>query len=291
MLADAIKSEAYRLSKNRMTLGFSVLAIPAMFIAGGIVFHTQMRARMAEAVAEAGVGAQPGLAVPAAQAVDLFDRLGVGVAQAANGAIMVFLLLAAAALYAGDYRWETWRLISARNIRPSLIMGKVTTFAGVALLAMAVFILASLIVGLAEAAVTGQGVAFNATGEGTGKMALGFGIAWVRIVQYAMLSLLVAVVTRSLLASLFVPVVVGFGQTLLGQIGMPFLGWGPTDLQAQLLMPGLAYDTVKGAIAAEAAAPVTSATLARALLSLGLWTLVPFGLALAWFQRQDLSKE
>ena len=36
-----------------------------------------------------------------------------------------FVLIGAATIYAGDYRWETWRLISARNTRSNLLAGKV----------------------------------------------------------------------------------------------------------------------------------------------------------------------
>jgi len=38
-------------------------------------------------------------------------------------------------------------------------------------------------------------------------------------------------------------------------------------------------------------APVTDDTVWRSLIGLGLWTVLPLIGALAWFRRQDLSKE
>ena len=39
-------------------------------------------------------------------------------------AFVMFVLIGAATIYAGDYRWETWRLISARNSRVNLLLAK-----------------------------------------------------------------------------------------------------------------------------------------------------------------------
>jgi ABC-2 type transport system permease protein len=216
----------------------------------------------------------------------------------------VFSLVAAASLYAGDYRWETWRLISARNGRLNLMLSKVLVFALVALVGMGLFLIASVLFGLSEALVFSRPVSFSISAEDLGQAALMALLSLLRIVQYAMLALLTAAITRSLLAALFVPFVIGFAQTLLGGLGIAFLGWTPTMWQTQLLLPGLAFDTLKTATTPELAesfraamspdtpAPIQPAGIVvKSAISLALWTIVPLVGAIAWFQRQDLSKE
>jgi len=54
----------------------------------------------------------------------------------------------------------------------------------------------------------------------------------------------------------------------------------------------LAYDTLKNLVSPGAARVMsTEAALWPALASLALWCVVPLGLALLLFRRQDLSKE
>jgi ABC-2 type transport system permease protein len=36
----------------------------------------------------------------------------------------LFLMIGAAAILAGDYRWETWRLLTPRNTRQNLLLAK-----------------------------------------------------------------------------------------------------------------------------------------------------------------------
>ncbi|PZO03293.1 MAG: hypothetical protein DCF28_07435 [Alphaproteobacteria bacterium] len=287
MLADAIRSEAFRLGKNRMTMFWSVGFIPLLFAVGGVIYHLVTKSRTAEMATKLNLPATMGQ-----DPVNLASDLMSGAGAAANGAILVFMLVAAATLYAGDYRWETWRLITARNSRVNLVLGKLITFILLALVAMALFMFAGILFGISQAIVFDRPLSFGLETGDPGKIGLLIGLSWVRIVQYAMVALLTAAITRSLLATLFVPVVLGFAQTLIGGPGLALLGWETTDWAAQLTLPGLAFDTLKAAIMADPAAPAApDGLLAKSAVSLGLWTFVPLALALAWFQRQDLSKE
>lgn len=286
MLADAIRAEGYRLTKDRRLLFFSILFTPLLFAIGGIFFHIITKAKGDELAAGAGLEA-PASSAP----VNLAEALTFGAGYGANGFVLVFMLIAAATLYAGDYRWETWRLISARNGRTELILGKVGVLALLALAAMVVFLVASVIFHLAQAVVFERPLGFAMDGGQAIELALLWVLSWMRIIQFTLIALLTAVFTRSLLAALFVPWALGFAQTLLGQ-GMPLVGWEPQMWAPQLLLPGLAYDTLKAfAAPGPVEAPLTDATLWRALIGLALWTLAPLAAAVAWFRRQDLSKE
>jgi len=282
MLTDAVRSEGYRFLRNRTAVIWSVFFVPLLFVVGGIGFHLIEKGRTAAQGAVA-------LSANADTSINLFDGFGIGVSAMANGAILVFLLIAAATLYAGDYRWETWRLTSARNSRVNLLLGKVAVFKLTALAAMATFVIAGVVFGLTQALVTGRPLAIDPEGFKLGEFALLVLLAWVRIVQYAMIALLAAVLTRSMMAALFIPVVLGFAQSLFGGPGLALLGWEPSLWQSQLLLPGLAYDTLKAAIGDAPGQPDGLAL--KAIVSLALWLLLPLVGAIAWFQRQDLSKE
>jgi len=99
------------------------------------------------------------------------------------------------------------------------------------------------------------------------------------------------VVTRSLLAALFVPLVVGVAQFFSPNLLMT-MGLTPDSWPAVLINPGSAVDAVSALISGgERAAALPDGLPLKAWLSLALWTLVPLALSIVWFRRQDLSKE
>ena len=284
LLFDAVFSEAYRLTRNRMTVFWSVLFVPVLYFFGGIAYHIITKAKVPEL--------PPGIAERMGQEpVNIAEGLMTGAGMGANGAILVFMLIGAATLYAGDYRWETWRLISARNSRTNLILGKVAVFKLLALAGMIAFLIASVLNSVSQAVVFARPLGFDMDGAGVGQFLLLWLLSWVRIVQYAMLALLTATLTRSLLAALFVPWVVGFAQSLFGGPGLALLGWNPQDWLPHLILPGLAFESLKAAIQQGGENPAANALVVKALTSLALWTLIPLAGAIAWFRVQDLSKE
>ena len=287
MLADSIFSEAYRLTRNRMAVFWSVLFVPILFVLGGVAYNLITKAKTDEMAAKINIPITMGH-----EPVNLADALTMGAGMGANGAILVFTLIGAATLYAGDYRWETWRLISARNSRTNLVLGKVAVMKLMALAAMVAFLIASFAFSLSQGLVFDRPFTFHVEAADLGRFALQWLLSWVRIVQYAMLALLTASLTRSLLAALFVPVVVGFAQSILGGPGLAILGWNPQDWLPHLLLPGLAFESLKAAIAPVGPGALRPDGLVlKAIVSLALWTLIPLAAAIAWFNRQDLSKE
>ncbi len=285
MLADAIRSETYRLSKNRTALFWSVLFIPIM----GILLAT-----LGFVVAKANEAKLAGKLPPELMKggpLDLGLTLVKSAGDFANPAILMFVLIGAATIYAGDYRWETWRLISARNTRPNLLTGKVVVVALVIVLATFAALISDVIASLIQAAVFGRPVTFSMTGAAAADFGLLTLTSWARILQFTMLGLLGAVVTRSLLAALFAPLVIGIAQFFLPQLLLP-MGVTPDGWLMPLLSPGLATDLLKAVVqGGMAATDLPDHALAKGAISLALWIGVPFAAAVAWFNRQDLSKE
>lgn len=285
MLADAIRSEAYRLSRNRTVLSWSLIFVPVVVLAfsiGGAFFDAKVE-RMAEQL-------PPQLAA-ANSVLDLGAAVVSAAGQLANPALLAFLLIGAATIFAGDYRWETWRLITARNSRANLILGKAGAVKLMTLTGLLLFLIAALIGALAKGLILDRDLVFRFGGEEARNFGLLFLLAYVRVIQFLLLSLLAATLTRSQLAALFVPLVVGVAQGLL-VTATPILGWSPVDWQTLLLFPGAAYETLKAIVVGGIPAAVLQDGIAwRAIASLALWSFVPFGLTLWWFGRQDLSKE
>jgi len=104
--------------------------------------------------------------------------------------------------------------------------------------------------------------------------------------------MLAAVMTRSLLVALFVPLVLAIAQFFLPMQVLPPMGFMPDSWLSILVDPGGALDSIKDlARGGEAAAAVPDHVPVRAWISVALWTLLPAAGAIAWFNRQDLSKE
>lgn len=281
MLADATRAEGYRLLKNRTAVFWSVLFLPLLTLVMStltVVVTRINEKRLAEANIDLSMPGGP---------LNLGQSLMSAAADLANPGVLLFVLIGAATVYAGDYRWETWRLTSARNSRPALLAAKAVNVALLALAAMAALTLAKLIGDGIKALVYARGVSFGLTGEEAGRMLAMTGLAWARVVQFTLIGLLTAVMSRSLLAALIVPLVVGVAQAALPGLLMGF-GLMPTGWTTLLLSPSQAFDVLRGALAGEAGPAVV---LIPAVTGFVLWLLWPLAAALAWFSRQDLSKE
>jgi len=287
MLADAFRAETYRLMRNRTVLFWSVLFVPLIGVVFGIIGNAVLKAN-SEKLASQDMPPELMIAM-AGGPVNLAAELVSAAGNVANPVALLFLLIGAATLYTGDYRWESWRLISARNGRVPLVAGKVLTFALLALVAMLVLIAGALIEKSISAGFFSRPITFDA-GDGRIADALAlFGLSGLRILQVTMLGLLAGVVGRSLLAGLFVPVVVSVLQAL-SPFALMGMGIANDAWLTFLVNPGQGYDVIAASIRGGPDAP-TAELVVRGWISLLGWTLIPLAGALAWFQRQDLSKE
>ena len=290
MLVDAIRAEGFRLSRNRTALFWSLAFVPILSVAIGALTSFVLKGSETRILGDEKMPEELKAALGGGT-LDMADALVTAAGNLANPLVLLFVLIGAATLYAGDYRWETWRLITARNTRVNLLLAKLAVVALLALSAMGFMLVAGVIENLIKAAVFERSLTFSLTGAMAGQF-LGFAaLSGLRILQFAMMGMLAAVVTRSLLAALFVPLVLGIAQFFSPQMLGP-MGVMPDAWLSVLVNPGAATDAIQAAIAGGVrAAALPDGLLLKAWLSLGLWTLVPLAGALAWFRRQDLSKE
>jgi len=290
MLVDAVRAEGFRLSRNRTALFWSLAFVPILSVAIGALTSFVLKGSETKILGDEKMPEELKAAL-AGGTLDMADAMVSAAGNLANPLVLLFVLIGAATLYAGDYRWETWRLITARNSRINLLLAKLAVLAVLALTAMGFMLAASVIENLIKAAVFERSLTFSLTGAMAGQF-LGFaGLSWLRILQFAMMGMLAAVVTRSLLAALFVPLVFGIAQFFSPQMLGP-MGLMPDAWLSVLVNPGAATDAIQAAIAGGVrAAALPDGLLPKAWVSLGLWTLVPLAGALAWFRKQDLSKE
>src|SRR5690606_10266587 len=131
--------------------------------------------------------------------------------------------------------------------------GKLAVVAGLALLAMLFMLVAAVIENSIRAAIFDRSVVFGLTGEAFGQFAGQFGLSWLRILQFTMMGLLAATVTRSLLAALFVPLAIGVAQFFSPNMLAP-MGFMPDAWLSMLVNPGAAVDAIGAAISGGEAA-------------------------------------
>ena len=152
MLADAIRAEGYRLSKNRTALFWSVVFVPIVAVAIGALTSVFLKGSETKLLGDSKTPPEVQQML-ASTPLNLGEAILSSAADLANPLILLFVLIGAATIYAGDYRWESWRLISARNSRTNLLLGKLVVVAGLSLIAMVLMLVAGLIETLIRAAV------------------------------------------------------------------------------------------------------------------------------------------
>lgn len=288
MLTDAFAAEQLRFLKARWTLFWSFLFVPIIAVLAGTVLNLIQRAVLANAAAR-GNGNEDLLRAPTM----ILHQVLESVSGSNFFLVQVFFLIAASSIFGGDYRWETWRLLTPRNTRTNLILAKLGVFgagtvAGLVLLAVGGVISAFIAGGL-----VGGGVQWAREGDETVKLLGGvFAVSWLEMMVVGALAAVIAVLTRSGVASLLVPVGVWIVQAFaLSQITPRFDDQFAPPLAWHIGIPALAADHFKATL--EPAKPgFTPPT--DGLLSMGILAAWIVGLTLlaVWlFKRQDLTRE
>ena len=279
MLADAISAENLRLTRNRSTLFWGFLFIPILALVAEIIGQAFMRSEM-----PAELRLLP---------VDMANQLVSAFGEAGGGLTVLLSLIGAAVLFAGDYRWETWRLLTPRASRLNLFTAKAVVFSAWALVTV-------ILIGLADAAVAWGGALIHGN---TIEFSLGLGefarqlvavtlVSWLQLLFAGFLAALAATATRSMLAAIMIPIGVMIGQAIL-QARYPIQDAG-AEWWKIWLIPGHAFEYARVYLAGVETLPGQTVDAVAGLGGLGgmlSWLVIAFAGALAVFLRQDLSKE
>jgi ABC-type transport system involved in multi-copper enzyme maturation permease subunit len=290
-----IRAEWQKTTGNRWVVGSMLLIFPVMAVI--VVLITTLIAAGGRPAALARIG------IPGPGQVAYWPDFFLYFLTVPDTAIGRWLLIAfAAVVFAGEYQWRTWKGLLIRRQRWSLVLVKFMT---VALLILSVFFVASLILGLGMALpirVTGGSYGPGVTGKVLGGFLVDYALRMGLVLLSALLATayaaLAALATRSILGSLLVGIGVFMLEEalpgLLGLIGtllhrpeiITLHRFAPAyNLQNLLIwrLSGEGYTYPALSRYAEPNSPVLS------LAILGLWLALLIGLAVAAFNRQDIS--
>ena len=279
MLSDAISSETYKFLQNRWTAFWSYGFAPALTLVLSLGFIAII---MANVPAE--MRAQP---------VDMSAQIKdvVFVRMPTYYVAMLFNLLGSALIFAGDYRWETWRLMAPRNSRTNLIVSKIILVTVAAALAMLALTVVSLLAAVIGALLNGAPMTWELGSQSNYwiVMVSALGVATLQLIQGAAVVALAAILTRSLIGAILVTVFL-----TIAQLALQGMVQGLPEFWHLLVLPGLSADVLRahvGGALVFGQQAIAEGLAQQALLGLLLWIVVPFTAAWWLFVKQDLSKE
>lgn len=288
MLADAFAAERLRFFKARGTVFWSVAFVPLVSILIGLIQGLLMRNLLGKAAAAGNPAAALGRAP-----VSLLNQAVEAVSSSNFFIVQLFFLIAASAILAGDYRWETWRFLTPRNTRANLLLGKIATFGLVAVIGLVLLAVGGIVSGLLSAVLTGADVVWQAAEGNTNAQLAGmFGIAFLEMMALGALAAVIAVATRAGLAALLVPVGVWIVQGFtVSQLQKGFDNPLQPPLPDLIGLPVLQSDLLKAALSQPQMGVTPDINWPLALVALIAWIAALTALAIWLFQRQDFTRE
>lgn len=269
MIAEALNAELFKLLRNRWSLFWAFGFLPLFTLAAGMIEETAVRAYVGDVLSYAN---------PIRYGFE-----GLGTMQ--PSILQLFAIVGAAILFAGEYRWETWRAILPRNDRAAVMMAKLLVFALVAAVCILACGLARFGVGVYDAMLTGSADWPEAPWLG---LLVGFAVAFLQLMVTGALAMLVAVISRSLMAAIVAPVMILVALDLSSlrfrlETGELWLAALPNFAGRAGREFGLALLGEPDAIGLHLAGP--------GAIAMTLWIVLFVAAAIALFRVQDLSRE
>jgi ABC-2 type transport system permease protein len=275
VILEALRSEILKLTKNRWSMFWAFGFVPVFTLIMGLVFETFVRTN--------GSGPFGNVTSPMSATLD-------GLSAFNNSFLQIFPIAGAAILFAGEYRWETWRAILPRNARSAILLAKLLTFA----LALAAGIILSGVLGWLVS--TYDLLVLHATPHapraGAGEIILAlliaFGGNFLQAMAVAALVMFTAVVSRAMIASIIAPfMILTLAALAASRIRIP-----SADLSAAAYpsIAGTSIDQMARAISGDPDAIGIHLALPSAA-ALILWCIVFCAAAIVLFRRQDLPRE
>ncbi len=273
MLIDAIAAERFRLLRDRSTLfwGFAFAPLVGFLLSvGGDLFVRNVIQRP----------------MPGAM-IDLTGQVLKALSSGASTFSALFLMIGAAAILAGDYRWETWRLLTPRNTRPNLLGGKLVVVGEAILWNLILTAVLTLVATIIGAGLNHKTMIGSAGGLGLGQIAGVLVVTWLEAMTLAALAACVAVISRSPMAAVVVCLGARFIQSILASV----LGALAPNSWKTFAIPVYDADLLRAFVAAPLHGGVQTGTAGVALLVLLGWIAALTTGAVLLFQRQDLTRE
>lgn len=276
MIVDALRAELLKLTKNRWALFWCWGFVPVLILVTGVLIETFSRSMPAAAMLA--------FAAPITSALDGLGGYG-------NVFLRLFPVAGGALLFAGEYRWETWRAILPRNERTAIMLAKLGAFAIAGAASTGLCGIAGLLVGFCDATMSGA-VHWPpvSAGEVVLSLFVGFGASFLQLMATAGAVILIAVLSRSMLAAILGSFFILIAAELLAAFMRLTLPRAP---DSAALFPNLAGDAIRqladalrgdpDAIGLHLALPGVAALL--------MWLLVLSAAAILVFRRQDLPRE
>jgi len=207
------------------------------------------------------------------------------IAAAGNPIVHLFYAVGAATLFAGDYRWETWRLLVPRSRRGSLVAAKFLVY--LLLVAASLFVLfaGTIAIRFLGQLLTSGGGGWQTDGAALFRVAVAALGSLLEAAAFGGLVACVAIASRSLTAAILLPFLLSLGVVL----GLEYLN-AQAAADLMLLVPTHAGDALRS-WAAGGAAAMGAGGAAAALVALAAWTAVALAAAILLFARQDLARE
>jgi ABC-2 type transport system permease protein len=282
MLADAIAAETYKFLRQRSTLFWGFCAVPLALLAWDMALAIYLRLHAGGPMTPLGIVASAALRIDAGQQI-------VHALQRGDSAFFkIFFTVGAAGIFANEYRWETWRLLTPRNSRFNLLAAKFTVYAMTCAAGLAAMALSAALGVLFNAALNGAPLDFRTDFVVPG---LGmFAISWTALMVLGAFVALVAVTTRATTGALLAGVVFCFVQAVFLSLLSPWT----TSLRYFALVPELPAEVLRGLLSGQQIAPgilPDTTRLVPAILVLLGWIGLMGIAALVRFQRQDLPRE
>jgi len=275
MLADAIAAERFRLLRDRSALFwgfcFAPLAGFLLNVGGDLFLRNIVKKPM------------PGLTI------GLVDQVIKALSSGASTFGALFLMIGAAAVLAGDYRWETWRLLTPRNTRRNLLLAKLIVVGEAvfwSLLLTAVLSTAATVIG---AAINGKALVGSMFERNLFDVVGVLAITWLEAMTLAALAACVGVLSRSTLGVVIACLGVRFVQTVLAS-SLRLMEQGQPSWKL-LAIPVFDADLLRAALLDPSQLGAASGAAGSALVMLALWAAALTTAAVLLFKRQDLTRE
>ena len=275
MLADAIAAERFRLLRDRSALFWGFCFAPLvgflLNVGGDLFLRNVIRKPM------------PGVTI------GVVDQVIKALSGGASTFGALFLMIGAAAVLAGDYRWESWRLLTPRNTRQNLLLAKLIVVGEAVFWSLALTAVLSAAAAVVGAGVNGKALVLTAFDRNLFDAVGVLAITWLEAMTLAALAACIGVLSRSTMGVVIACLGVRFVQTILASS----LRVMEQDQPSWKLfaLPVYDADLLRGTLLApdQLGTPGDSAGVALAVLL--AWTAALAGAAVWLFRRQDLTKE